>query len=273
MAKILMVGCGDIGAAVGKRLVDQGHQVCALQRTVREGLPGIKTVNADLTQADQLSSLSFDYEQLVYIVSPSTYDIDGYKAVFETAVNNLLVVLTQKAADLAITFVSSTRVYGQRAGEWLNEESLTDPDDERGQIILAAEERFLAFNQQSTVVRFSGIYGRSNHLLKQLSEGAKIQQKPSYFTNRIHRDDCIAVLDYLVNKKIKEGLSHRVYLATDSNPVSKWDLASYLCNKFDFPAPVPMMFEMGADANKRLDNERIKREGYRFKFSTYQQGY
>jgi len=269
MAKILLVGCGDIGAAVATDLVAQGHQVSGLQRTVSDGLAGVTMVNADLTKADRLASLSFDYDQLIYIVSPSTYDIDGYTAVFETAVNNLLEVLAQKAANVGIIFVSSTRVYGQSSGEWLTEDSLTEPDDERGKIILAAEQRFLSFNQQSTIVRFSGIYGRSNHFLKQLKEGAAIQQQPRYFTNRIHRDDCIGVLTYLVNKKIKVGLSQRVYLATDSEPVTRWDLANYLCEKFDYPPPMPLLLEKGDDANKRLDNRRIKREGYRFKFNTY----
>ncbi len=273
MAKILLIGCGDIGAAVAERLAGQGHQVTALQRNISTELSGVTIIKADVTQLEPLASLKFDYDQLVYIVAPSTHDTDGYKAVFDVGVNNVLEVLAQQAPSIAITFVSSTRVYGQRQGEWLNESSKTEPLDERGKVILAAEKSFLSFNQVSTIVRFSGIYGRSNRLLKQLKEGADIQQKPSYFTNRIHRDDCIGVLDFLINKKINTGLSQRIYLATDSSPVNKWELASYLCSKFGYPQPIPQLLRKGSDANKRLDNMRLRQEGYRFKFCTYKEGY
>jgi len=273
MAKILMVGCGDIGSSLAERLASQGHQVTAVQRNFLTELGDVKTIKADVTEPRQLAALSFDYDQLVYIVAPSTHDISGYKAVFETGVINILEVLGQQAPNIQVTFISSTRVYGQRQGEWLNENSKTEPADERGKIILAAEKRFLSFNKASTIVRFSGIYGRSNRLLNKLREGAEIQQQPSYFTNRIHRDDCIGVLDFLMNKKIDTGLSQPIYLATDSSPVSQWDLASYLCNKFGYPQPKPRVLKEGSHANKRLDNMLIREEGYCFKFDGYQDGY
>ena len=273
MSKILMVGCGDIGRSLAERLASQGHQVTALQRNVLTELRGVKTIKADVTNLRQLATLSFDYDQLVYILAPSTHDISGYKAVFETGVVNTLEVLAKHASNIQLTFISSTRVYGQRQGEWLNENSKTEPSDERGKIILAAEKRFLSFNKASTIVRFSGIYGRSNRLLNKLRERAEVQQQPSYFTNRIHRDDCIGALDFLINKKIDTGLSQSIYLATDSSPVNKWDLACYLCNKFNYPKPVPRALKKGSHANKRLDNRLIREEGYRFKFDGYQDGY
>jgi len=274
MANILIIGCGDIGGALALKLTEEGHQVTGLKRQPSSDLSSaIQFIKADISQLDVLAGLDFDYDQLVYILSPSVANIVGYKAVFTEGVDNLLKQLAEKKPTIALTFVSSTRVYGQDQGEWLNEDSKTEPTDERGKIILAAEKKFLAFNEQTTVIRFSGIYGRSKHLLNKLKAGAAIQQEPSYYTNRIHRDDCIAVLDFLLNKKLKEGLSNKIYLATDDEPVSQWQLASYLCTKFKYPEPSPLNLDKEAGANKRLDNTRLKQEGYSFIFSSYKQGY
>ena len=273
MARILIVGCGDIGSALALTLQQQGHEVTGLKRHTPKQDSLIRYIKADVTQPKELAALSFAYDQLLYILSPSSFEIDAYNAVFSTGLRNLFDRLSVKNPSLPITFVSSTRVYGQTQGEWLNECSITKPADERGKILLAAEKMVLSFNEQATVVRFSGIYGRSNRLLNQLTAGAAIQQQPSYYTNRIHRDDCIGVLDFIINKKTAQKLSGNIFLASDSDPVSKWDLAIYLCDKFNAEKPSPLLVNKGASANKRIDNSRLKQAGYVFKFDSYRQGY
>ena len=273
MAKILIVGCGDIGTALALTLQEQGHEVTGLRRNPPEKKSVINYIKADVSQRKEMTQLEFDYDQLLYILSPSSFDLDAYQAVFSSGIKNLLDSLKKKNANMAITFVSSTRVYGQSKGEWLTEDSITEPTDERGKILLAAEKMILAFNKQSTVVRFSGIYGRSNRLLNQLEAGLQVQQEPSYYTNRIHRDDCIGVLDFIINRKVTRSLSENTFLASDSEPVSKWELALYLCAKFAYDSPIPLVLSKGANANKRIDNTRLKQAGYAFKFDSFRQGY
>jgi len=273
MAKILIVGCGDIGAALGVRLKEQGHDVTGLRRHPPENNSAINYIKADVSQREELSELEFDYDQLLYILSPSSVDLGSYQAVFSLGVKNLLDCLKVKNSNLAITFVSSTRVYGQTSGEWLDESSVTEPTDGREKILLAAEKMILDFNDESTVVRFSGIYGRSNHFLNQLKKGIEIQETPSYYTNRIHRDDCIGVLDFIMNKKLTRRLSHNVFLASDSEPTNKWELALYLSDLFGYEKPTPLVLRKEADANKRISNTRLKQAGYVFKFDSFRQGY
>lgn len=273
MARILVVGCGNIGAALAEKLALGGHQVTGLKRRPEASTLSVSVIKADLSELNDLLALDFDYDQLIYIVAPSARGLDAYQAIFGTGLDNVLTVLAEKNPTLAVTFVSSTRVYGQQHGEWLTEESIAAPDDERGKIILAAENRVLSFNQQSMVVRFSGIYGRSNDLLGKLKAGAIIQKEPAYYTNRIHRDDCIGVLDFLINKKLKKERMKRLYLATDDEPVTQWDLASYLCGRFNYPQPIAQPLNKQAMSNKRLDNSALKEAGYRFKFNSYKDGY
>lgn len=273
MSKILVIGCGDIGEALATKLQLAGHQVVGMKRTPCSTHSPLDIITADVTDAKTLECLPFNVDQVVYILSPKSRDISAYKDVFKLGVDNVLQLFSARNPNVAFTFVSSTRVYGQCQGEWLNELSITEPVDERGRILLAAEHKFLAFNQATTIVRFSGIYGRSNYLLNQLKQGIEIQQNPPYYTNRIHRDDCIGVLDFIVNKKASAGELADIYLATDDDPAEKWEVAYYLAKQFGMDEPKVSAVNATADMNKRLSNKRLREAGYKFSVESYKQGY
>jgi len=139
--------------------------------------------------------------------------------------------------------------------------------------LLVAENKFLSFSQQSTVVRFSGIYGRSKYLINQLKKGIETQKHPPYYTNRIHRDDCIGVLEFLLNKKLNGELLEQIYIASDGAPASKWDVASYLGSQLKLKPCEAVISKNKVIQNKRLDNSRLLDAGYEFKFKTYKDGY
>ena len=273
MAKILIIGCGDIGGELGKQLTAQGHRVTGWKRAPPTESSAFEIRKVDVTQPESIKRQELNFDQVIYILSPDRGDISTYKAVFSTGVDHVLDAFRLRNANTSFTFVSSTRVYGQHKGEWLNEDAETEPTDARGKILLAAETKFLSFNERSTVVRFSGIYGRSNYFINQLKAGCEIQKEPPYFTNRIHRDDCVGALSFLINKKINAASLQSVYLATDHDPAPKWNVASYLAVGLALPAPIPLAITTEADCNKRLDNSRLTSEGYVFKFNSYKDGY
>lgn len=273
MANILIIGCGDIGGALARQLHDDGHQVTGLRRSPQDGVSNVSFIQADITNASEVDAMSLNFDQIIYILSPGSGELSAYKAVFDTGVGNLLNALKKQQANPAITFVSSTRVYGQHQGEWLDEVSPTKPTDERGQILLAAEQQFLAFNNETTIIRFSGIYGRSNYFINQLKAGKEVQKEPPYYTNRVHKEDCISALAFLINKKSIGVKLKSTYLVSDCDPASKWDVACYLADGLSIPQSPALILNQHADGNKRLDNSRLLKEGYQFKYKTYKQGF
>jgi len=273
MSKVLIIGCGDIGGALAGILQKEGHDVTGLRRDPPAELSTLNCIKADVTNQQQIAALNLDFDQVVYILSPSSRELDAYKAVFERGVTNILTAFKKKCPSAAFTFVSSSRVYGQRNGEWLNEDSLCEPTDERGRILLAAEKRFLSFNDSATVVRFSGIYGRSQYLINKLKRGEAVQKKPPYYTNRIHRIDCVSALVFLINKKAGGEKLKTTYLATDADPATSWEIANHLTQKLGLPTPEGLDLGPAADRNKRLENKRLLEEGFEFKFSSYKDGY
>lgn len=274
MARILIAGCGDIGAGAGRLLAEEGHEVVGLRRHPPENDDKISYIRADVGSVDDLLSLDTRFDLVIYILSPDDRSEASYRHVFEHGVASLLDVFRQNNTDTRFLFVSSTSVYGQSHGEWVDEESETDPQSVTGRIILRAENAILSAGGKNCVIRFSGIYGRSrSRLLDTVIKGGKVQYKPPYYTNRIYRGDCIGVLHFIAARMLSGARLDSIYLATDDDPAPKWDVYNYLAGKMAVDRPEKETLPNGSEQNKRCSNERLKRLGYRFTYRSYREGY
>jgi len=271
MAKILIIGCGDLGQAVAIKLYSQDHHITGLKRHPPINKQSIHYIKADISKIETLNSLTGDFQQAIIILSPDSSSTEAYRTVFETGINNLLLALNK---NTSITFISSTRVYAEINGEWVNEQTPANAFDPKSRLILQAENKILAHNPLNTIIRFSGIYGRTKgYFLQQIKNANPIQQHPSYYTNRIHRSDCIGVIVHLINKKIAREKLEPLYLATDSEPSPKWDVACYLAKQLSNKPPIASSKSEQNSQNKRISNQRLIDSGYTFKFPSYQLGY
>jgi nucleoside-diphosphate-sugar epimerase len=270
MANILIVGCGDVGTRLGTQLIAEGHRVAGLKRHPPGIEEGIRYLKADITNTDSLAGLEADFDQLFYIVSADGRNEASYRAVYQTGLRNVL----EKFPGTPWIFVSSTSVYGQSRGEWVDETSPAEPDSPNARLIREAEEQVLAAHRGNIVVRFSGIYGPGReHLVRLAASRPAIQQTPPYYTNRIHRDDCAGALAFLFKQRLAGRALEACYLASDDEPAPMWEVVSWLAARQHCPPPVVKAAGDGAPMNKRCSNARLKALGYRFLFSGYREGY
>lgn len=270
MAKILIVGCGDIGTRLALILSDQGHHVTGLKRQPPASDGKIKYYRADIGIAADLHDLPEDFDQLFFIVSGDGRNEQSYRSIYETGLNNLIA----KFANRPWIFVSSTSVYGQAKGEWVDEESLAQPDNSNSKLIRQAEEKLIALNPDNIVVRFSGIYGPGReYLLRLAAQAPAIQMTPPYYTNRIHRQDCVGVLAFLLKQRLQGIALEQCYLASDCDPAPQWEVMSWLAEQLHCPQPTVKIVGDDADRNKRCSNRRIIKLGYRFCYRSYKEGY
>lgn len=271
MAKILIVGCGAIGSELAGVLSAQGHEVTGLKRKPPLSAPGpVRYIAADICSAADLADLDSDFIQAFFIVSPDGRTEQSYRAVYETGLNNLLARLP----DTHWLMVSSTSVYGQSQGEWVDEDSAAEPGNITSRLIRQAEQRLTALNPVNIVMRFSGIYGPGReYLLRLAMQMPAIQQTPPYFTNRIHQRDCVGVLAFLLEQRLAGKALAQCYLASDDDPAPMWDVMTWLADRLH--CPPPMVKTVGSDAsmNKRCSNARLKALGYRFRYPSYKDGY
>ncbi len=270
MANILIIGCGAIGTELARDLINQGHTVTGVKRNPPQNESGIFYVGADISTAIELEKLTTNFDQLFFIVSADGRTEQSYREVYEIGLNNVLA----KFASVPWIFVSSTSVYGQSQGEWVDEDSTAQPDNFNSQLIRQAEQRVIALNPKNTVVRFSGIYGAGReYLLNRAKQSPAIQQTPPTFTNRIHQEDCVQVLAFLLKKKLADSPLAHYYLASDDDPAPSYEVMSWLAQQLNCPAPTIKPIDSNDTMNKRCNNQRLKTLGYQFIYPSYKDGY
>ena len=224
---------------------------------------------------------------MIYIVTPDGRSEKAYRDVYETGVENLLRHFdsSEHVIQTPFIFVSSTRVYGQQQGEWVDENAITNPTSNQGKVLLAAEQKFLDHNPHNTIVRFSGIYGRSPvpFFMKQKNEDG-FQHTPPYYTNRIHYTDCVNFLVYLVRLKNGIGSAKQkpsqadrinldsIFLVSDDAPAPLWEVVEFLWPTSTSKQPLKKI-DPSATQNKRCSNKRMKSLGYELLIKSYREGY
>lgn len=274
MARILIAGCGDIGSAAGKRLADEGHQVHGLKRQPPDDGQGIRYIKADLSKAVEIDALDTNYDLVIYVLTPDDRSEFAYRQAFMHGVNNLLNVFSGNNTDTRFIFISSTSVYGQRRGEWVDEDSETRPGKVTARLLLQAEHSFLSHGSHNCIIRFSGIYGRSDsYLLDAVARADMVQFEPPYYMNRIHRQDCIGVICFIADRMISGEKVDPIYLASDDDPAPKWEVFDFLAGKLGVQRPGKEIMPQDSEQNKRCSNTRLRLLGYDFEYRSYRQGY
>ena len=269
MANILIVGCGDLGTRLAHVLSDKGHQVTGLKRHPPSHDNRIRYVAADIASGIGLDKLDADFDQLFFIVTPDERTESDYRAIYEAGLQHLLTKLPR----CPWIFVSSTGVYAQSQGEWVDEDSPAEPETVTNRLIRQAEKRLIEFNPDNIIVRFSGIYGPGREsLLRMAAQSPAIPQEPPYFTNRIHQLDCVDVLDFLLEQRLKGRKLENCYLASDDDPAPLWDVISWLAERMHCAPPVAKAVGKDAPMNKRCSNQSIERTGLSISLSRLQKG-
>ena len=164
---------GYVGAALARRLVAAGHEVVGLRRRP-VAIPGVRVVALDLLRGEVLGALPDGMDRVVYAVSAGGGDEAAYRAAYVTGLANLTSELARRGERPArLVFTSSTGVYGQSDGEWVDEASPTAPTHFSGRILLEGESLALASGVPAVVLRLGGIYGRSARASSTRSAAAK----------------------------------------------------------------------------------------------------
>jgi nucleoside-diphosphate-sugar epimerase len=186
--------------------------------------------------------------------------------VYVTGLANVLATLP---TPRSFVYVSSTSVYGQTDGSTVTESSPTEPVEESGQVVLAAEGVLRARLPTATILRFAGIYGPGRILRKaDLLNGKPLLGDAEKWLNLIHVDDGAAAV------LAAAGHPGETFNVSDDKPVSRRAFYSHAAELLNAP---PARFEPGpstrGDTNRRIDNANGKRVlGWSPRFRDYRAG-
>lgn len=271
--RALIAGAGFVGSRLAVELADAGHDVWALRRSAARVRDDIPTLQADLCDPATLSDLPRDLDWLVYAASADERSDAAYARTYVGGLHNVLECPSVRARrPERIVFTSSTAVYGQHEGEWVDERSPTEPSGFNGRRLLEAEQ-LLKGVPGASVLRLAGIYGPGrNRLLESIRRGeASYSSTQTEYTNRIHRDDCAGAIAHLLTSPQREPC----YIGVDDEPVAREELLRWLAGRLRAPKPnaVPTRSSRRSATNKRCSNKLLRASGYALRFPSFRDGY
>lgn len=182
-----------------------------------------------------------------------------------------------------VGYLSTTGVYGDHGGGWVDETSECRPTAPRSKRRLAAEEAWLAWGRQHEkpvqIFRLAGIYGPGRSPLDRVrSGGAQRIIKPGHLFGRIHVDDIVQI----VRAGMERPEAGPVFNVADDEPAASADVLTYAAGLLGVELPPEVPFEEAALSpmarsfyadNRRVRNGRIKQElGVTLRYPTYREG-
>lgn len=280
--RLFCFGLGYCARALARTLAPQGWRIAGTCRTaehagelarqgfeavVWDGAAGVEAVRAALADATHVLSSVAPGPEGDPVIEAFSVDIAHHEGL------------------AWIGYLSTTGVYGDHKGAWVDEESALMPVGERGQRRVLAERLWQNFwdghGLPVHVFRLAGIYGLGRSVLDQVRAGtARRVARPGHVFSRAHVDDIAATLV----ASIAQPSGGRTYNVCDDEPAEPAAVVEYACKLLGVPPPPLVPFEEAAlamsamgrsflDDNKRVSNERIKHElGIRLRYPTYREG-
>ncbi|WP_425508011.1 NAD-dependent epimerase/dehydratase family protein [Tahibacter caeni] len=255
----------------GVELAAAGRRVYGLRRSAAALPAPLQALRADLTDPASLRELPDDIADVVFLPAPGQRDEAAYRGLFVDGLAHLLDALQRRTALRRLIFVSSSAVYGEHGGAWIDEDTPCVPLAFNGRLLLDAERR-LAGMREAVVARLSGIYGPGRQrLVSQVVDGsARRPAGAAEFSNRIHVDDAAGALVHLLGLERPQAC----YLVSDDYPAPLAEVQAWIAAQLALPPPPPEPAPgQRAVGNKRLANRRLRASGYALRFPDYRAGY
>jgi nucleoside-diphosphate-sugar epimerase len=284
---VAILGCGYVGLELGRQLTAAGHRPIGVRRS-DSGIEaiedaGFEAVQADVTDAETLAAVP-DVDALVFAASSGGRDAEAALKVYVEGLRTVIEHFgARDESPERLVYTSSTGVYGDHDGDFVDEETPLDPMTDKTEVLAEAERVALDVSAnhgiEGTVARFAGIYGPERTRLERYLEGPVTEG----YLNMIHRDDAAGAVRFLLEQDLARG---EVVLVVDDEPVSKWELADWIADECGEPAPPKQTTEERLDdedlservkrrvlTSKRCSNEKLRNLGYDFNYPTYREGY
>lgn len=269
-ASVLIVGCGDIGLRVASLEQATGWPVAALTRSEASAYKlaraGIEPVAGDLDLPGSWSSLPLSPTVLYYFAPPPAEGEGDPRLVA------LLAGLDRQALPEKLVYISTSGVYGDCGGAWVDEDWPVNPRSDRARRRAAAEASLAAWGAESgvawVILRVPGIYGPGRWPVERIKRGMPVVvEDESPWSNRIHADD-LAQACFLAARRGRAGAAYNV---SDGHPTTMTDYFNRVADVLGLPRPPAISMAEARqtlgpgilsflEESKRLDNRRMLKD-------------
>ena len=207
---ILFIGYGKTSQRATKLLFEQGHQITTISQSPKTD----EYANHLIQDVHHLDLSGIAPIDAVYVLlSPNASTVEAYQQTYVDTVQPIVQALKGHPIQ-RIVVVSSTRVYGENAGERVDDETLPNPIDAQGRLLLEMEQLYqTAFPAQCVIIRPTGIYSGASARMQKLAETTKSYPN-IHWSNRIHIDDLACFLVFMLHVEHAE----KSYICTNNSP-------------------------------------------------------
>ncbi len=256
----LIVGCGYLGRRVARRLVDHGERVFGTTRSRERGKElveiGVEPVVADVLDPASLDRLP-EFDRVFYCVG---FDRSAGRSMREIYVDGLRQFLERTGKEIRrLVYASSTGVYGQDDGSWVDETSVAEPSQDSGRVVLDAENEVRAWDPNSVILRYVGLYGPGRVIGRsKVERGEPLPGNPDRWLNLIHIEDAAAIAVAALTHT-GPGLKP-LYVAADDRPATAREYYGLLATHLGSAPPTFERAEIADEhgRNKRASNRLAK---------------
>ncbi len=269
---IAILGCGYVGSALAACWQEQGHFVTGTttrQERVSLLQPLLSKVVAMTGDDDNaVQSLVQGQDTVVVSVAPTGFQVADeaiYEKTYLTTARNLLQALKQTPSVKQVIYLSSYSVYGDRQGEWVDENASIFPSEPRGQMLYEAEQIVSQADsecQKVCILRLGGIYGPGRELIGRLGgmAGMTLPGRGDRVINWIHRDDIVGAIEFARLNKLQG-----IYNLVDDSQLTIKEQLERICSRYGLP---PVHWEQSKlslpGKSVRVSNQKLKATGYQF---------
>ncbi|MBF4520565.1 NAD(P)H-binding protein [Acinetobacter towneri] len=256
---ILFIGYGKTSQRVAKQLFTLGHQITTISRSPKTDHDMTHLVQ-DIQQLDlsQIQPVDAVYVLLAPSRNTALSSIEAYQQTYVNSVPPIVAALKDHPVKRIIV-VSSTRVYGEDAGERIDDETVPKPNDVQGQLLLQMEHLWQqAYPEQCVIVRPSGIYGASVARMLKLAESTKSYPN-IHWSNRIHIDDLARFLADLLHVEHPE----KSYICSNNQPLPLHEIILKLQRAC---ALAELVLESEQETGKRIFATRMEKIGFQLEY-------
>lgn len=269
MRHIAIIGCGYVGSELAKTLGEKGHIVTCTTRSKKK-LPNLhkvaqRAVICKGTDEKELSLVAKDQDTIIVTVSAES--LEDYKNTYLRTAQSLRHIALSKKGPKTIVYTSSTAVYGENHGFWVDENSPLLAESEPTKILIETENTYLSLAKlgwKVCVFRLAEIYGPERTLAEKVHdlEDHVLPGKGDSYTNMVHLDDIAGAVDYALTHSL-EG----VYNLSDNDHPQRKELFDKVSDQHHLKHLNwdPHLTTKISRGNKRVSNHKIKAAGYVFK--------
>ena len=262
--QLWILGAGDLGGRLVRALDGDDWKLLRVRRNPPPGEPG--WLAGDLGDGGFVRRLmDAPVSHILMTMTADGRGADDYRRAYLRPLQLLLDGLRGRGLAPHLIYVSSTSVYGQDDGGWVDEDSVRNPARASARVLVEAENLLLSQTAvPHTILRCSGLYDGPGRLAQRLRDGDAAPA--SIWSNRIHRDDVAGFVRHLLARAAPAPC----YLLSDSCPVPLPEVMAFVAQRLGLPPPpapaVPLR-------GKRCDNRRMLATGYRLLYPSFAEGY